>query len=384
MQKHLSVAALTGALLVTSLGLATVPATAASSDIVTVSSSTRVSDVQKLLDLINAHRTAKGLAPVKYSATLSQIAQGQSDRLVREEVIDHTDTFMTDPRAGSWNAVGEIHAVSWQVSVAELMNWWKGSTAHNKVLTDPRMQVIGIGLTYVDGSLAGEGDPWRLAGTVASYGYPDGMAPADARESVTTAPSGSTAPPAPSAPSVSPVGPFVDVPAHHQFADEVEWVKQRGLLNGWRDGTFRPGLPIERGAMAAVAYRMAGSPGYAPPAHSAYRDVAPGDPFYKEIHWAKAQGLLNGWRDGTFRPTTPIARDATAALLYRTAGSPSYAAPAVSSFPDLAPGTQFYKEIHWLRSSGITTGWNDGTFRPRASTNRDAMSAFLHRFAGRY
>ncbi|GGG43268.1 hypothetical protein GCM10011374_02040 [Kocuria dechangensis] len=383
MQKHLSVAALTGALLVTGLGVTTAPATAASSDIVTVSPSTRLTDTQQLLELINAHRRTKGLAPVKYSATLSQIAQGQSDRLVREEVIDHTDTFMTDPRAGSWNAVGEIHAVSWQVSVHDLMNWWKGSTAHNKVLTDPRMQVIGIGLTYADGSLAGDGDPWRLAGTVASYGYPDGMAPTDARESVTTAPSGSTAPSAPSAPSVTPVGPFVDVPAHHQFAAEVSWVKQRGLLNGWRDGTFRPGLPIERGAMAAVAYRMAGSPGYTAPADSAYRDVAPGDPFYKEIHWAKAQGLLNGWRDGTFRPTTPIARDATAALLYRTAGSPYYSAPATSSFSDLAPGNQFYKEIHWLQASGITTGWKDGTFRPRASTNRDAMSAFLHRFSSR-
>ena len=176
-----------------------VPATAANSDIVKASTSTRSADTQRLLDLINAHRKAKGLAPVKYSATLSKIGQEQSTRLVREEVIDHTDDFWKDERAGNWNAVGEIHSVSWQGTVTELMNWWKGSKAHNKVLTDPRMTVIGIGLTYVDGQLAGNKQGWKLVGTVASYGYPAGRAPADTRTSVGAAPA-----PAP-APSTAPI-----------------------------------------------------------------------------------------------------------------------------------------------------------------------------------
>ena len=72
------------ALAVPAAGLLTAaPATAASSDIVKVSTGTRATAAQDLLDLINAHRRAKGLSPVKYSASLSGIAQGQSDRLVR-------------------------------------------------------------------------------------------------------------------------------------------------------------------------------------------------------------------------------------------------------------------------------------------------------------
>jgi uncharacterized protein YkwD len=188
------------ALAVPTTGILTAaPAAAATSDIVEVSSSTRSADTQRLLDLINAHRKAKGLAPVKYSATLSQISQEQSSRLVREEVIDHTDDFWKDKRAGNWNAVGEIHSVSWQGTVTELMNWWKGSTAHNKVLTDPRMTVVGIGLTYVDGQLAGNKQGWKLVGTVGSYGYPEGQAPADARTTVGTVP----APKPPTAPITS-------------------------------------------------------------------------------------------------------------------------------------------------------------------------------------
>ncbi|GAA1746244.1 CAP domain-containing protein [Kocuria aegyptia] len=193
------------ALTVPATGILTAaPAAAAASDIVNVSSSTRSADAQQLLELINAHRKAKGLAPVKYSATVSGIAQGESDRLVRQEVIDHTDTFLKDSRAGAWNAAGEIHAVSWQGRVSDLMTWWKGSTAHNKVLTDPKMTVIGIGLTYVDGQLAGNKQGWKLVGTVTSYGYADGRTPADARTTVGKAPAPAPAP-APKPPSVAPI-----------------------------------------------------------------------------------------------------------------------------------------------------------------------------------
>ena len=74
-----------------------------------------------------------------------------------------------------------------------------------------------------------------------------------------------------------------------------------------------------------------------------------------------------------------------AAFLYRLAGSPEYSAPGVSPFGDVPADSQFYKEISWLASTGISTGWamEDGTkqFRPLDSVARDAMAAFLYRYA---
>lgn len=179
--------------------------------------------------------------------------------------------------------------------------------------------------------------------------------------------------------AATPSGPFRDVSSNNQFVNEITWVRDRGLLNGWSDGTFRPTRPIDRDAMAAVAYRWAGSPPYTPPRTSPYRDVPTTHPFYREITWARSMGYLRGWSDGTFRPNNQITRDATAALFYRMAGQPAYTAPATSRFRDVRPGRQFYREIHWMASRGITTGWADGTFRPMNTTNRDAMAAFLYR-----
>jgi len=182
----------------------------------------------------------------------------------------------------------------------------------------------------------------------------------------------------------APSGPFKDVASTSQFAREITWARDQKILTGWSDGTFRPLNNINRDAMAAAIYRLKGSPAYTAPITSKFTDVKPGRQFYKEIHWAESKGYLNGWKDGSFRPTTPIARDATAALLYRAAGSPAYTAPATSPFKDVTTTQPFYKEMAWLKATGISTGWSDGTFRELNPTARDAMAAFLYRFDARY
>ena len=74
-----------------------------------------------------------------------------------------------------------------------------------------------------------------------------------------------------------------------------------------------------------------------------------------------------------------------AAFFYRMAGSPAYEAPLASPFKDVKAGDVFYKEISWLASQGITTGWleADGTrsYRPVTPVKRDVMAAFIYRYA---
>lgn len=115
-----------------------------------------------------------------------------------------------------------------------------------------------------------------------------------------------------------------------------------------------------------------------------FKDVRYGQViFFTEIAWMKHTGLSNGWPDGTFRPYEPIKRDAMAAFMYRAAGSPNFTPPKKSPFKDIdARTTIFYNEITWAHAVGITTGWPDGTFRPYEPIKRDAVAAFLYRAAG--
>ncbi len=173
---------------------------------------------------------------------------------------------------------------------------------------------------------------------------------------------------------------FLDVPAGRSFEREILWLASEGVTNGYSDGTFRPLGTVNRDAMAAFLYRFANSPSFTPPNRSPFRDITPSTPFYKEITWLASTGITGGYNDGTFRPGQPVNRDAMAAFLYRFAGEPRFSSPNGSPFGDMTPSTPFFKEITWLASTEITGGYNDGTFRPGQPVNRDAMAAFLFRF----
>ena len=135
--------------------------------------------------------------------------------------------------------------------------------------------------------------------------------------------------------------------------------------------------------MIVFIYRAMGAPTYTAPRTSPFRDVAPSFVFYKELCWAFEQGIARGWGSGTnrtFRPLEPVKRDAVAAFLYRAAGEPAAKASGADRFVDVPRSHIFAKEIGWLATTGISRGWDDGTFRPNAYIKRDQMATFVMRW----
>ncbi|QAY60629.1 S-layer homology domain-containing protein [Microbacterium protaetiae] len=146
---------------------------------------------------------------------------------------------------------------------------------------------------------------------------------------------------------------------------------------GRRLRTFFTGLAVALAAAVGSTMMTAS----ASTAASTFPDVPTTSPFYHAISWLADQQITTGFADGTFRPRNQITREAMAAFLYRLSGSPDYTPPSAPTLSDVPVGSAFYKEINWLSANGITTGYPDGTFRPRNHITREAMAAFLHRYA---
>ncbi len=193
---------------------------------------------------------------------------------------------------------------------------------------------------------------------------------------------------------------FTDI-EDNEHQDHIEWMAENGLSTGWleADGTrtYRPLASINRDAMAAFLYRLAGEPEFELPNESPFSDVAfPADEadrveHFDAIMWMHESGLSTGWpeTDGTrtFRPVTPVNRDAMAAFLKRFAGQTclneeaiEYVDPSGPPFTDVPEGMMFEEEISWMKDAGISEGWGDGTYRPVTPVARDAMAAFVNRF----
>lgn len=167
----------------------------------------------------------------------------------------------------------------------------------------------------------------------------------------------------------------------HPFAEEIDWLLDNGISTGYPDGRFHGGRPVTREAMATFIYRLVHD-GQDPPGCSSepFPDVGVDNQFCGAIAWMAEEGITQGYADGTFRPTAGIARDAMAAFFHRLfadAAEPPSCTDA--PFADVGPQHPFCGEIRWMRETGISTGWPDGTYRPAAHVSREAMAAFMHR-----
>ena len=201
------------------------------------------------------------------------------------------------------------------------------------------------------------------------------------------------APAAPAVPTAAPTavplppcsaGPFSDVAVDHPFCAEIAWLAAEGLSQGYADGTFRPTAATSRQALASF---LADHAGVARGCDAArFTDVTAASPFCGAITWLAQTELTTGYGDGTFRPADAVTRQAAVAFLARYAaeltGEPVTTPCSAAPFPDVPVGHPFCAEIAWAAAVGITTGYGDGTFRPAVVVSRQATAAFLARTDG--
>ena len=188
-------------------------------------------------------------------------------------------------------------------------------------------------------------------------------------------------PPAPAA------SPFADVPQTHKYYREIAWMSTSGLSNGTMQGgsrNYQPNIAVSRGAMAAFLFRLAAPADYVAPKTPVFADVPVTHQFYREISWMRTSGLSNGTKTAAglvYQPKASVSRQAMAAFLYRLEGAKT-TPPAKSPFIDVAPGQSFYREIAWMKTSGLSNGTaakGGRVYQPKAPVSRQAMAAFLYR-----
>ena len=161
------------------------------------------------------------------------------------------------------------------------------------------------------------------------------------------------------------------------YFDAVYWAADNGIVGGWEsDNTFRPMNDCNRAAVVTFLWRLAGRP--EPASMATFKDMTGNRDFDKAISWASEQGITTGWEDNTFRPWNTCNRAAIVAFLWRFAGKPEVS--EMASFKDMTGNSDFDKAISWASAKGIVTGWDDNTFRPWNNCKRLAVVSFLYRY----
>lgn len=130
------------------------------------------SQLVAVFDAINKYRASLNLPLVRYHDTVAAMSQEWAENIASREVIEHRANFWSDARALSpTNGAGEVIAVRWDRDAAQLVEWWKGSPAHNAILRDPRFNVIGIGIAFTDGDWRTSSTRYTMWGVVNFFGF---------------------------------------------------------------------------------------------------------------------------------------------------------------------------------------------------------------------
>lgn len=95
---------------------------------------------------------------------------------------------------------------------------------------------------------------------------------------------------------------FSDVPEGHEYYDAIEYVKAEGIVVGYEDGTYRPGQLINRAEFTKIIM-AALYPSIG--GGACFPDVKQ-EWFAKFICFAKDKGVVSGYPDGQFKPAQNI------------------------------------------------------------------------------
>ena len=176
--------------------------------------------------------------------------------------------------------------------------------------------------------------------------------------------------------------PFVDVAEDAVYYDAVLWAyyhEPQQITGGYTATEFRPGNPCTRGQVVTFLWRAAGCPEPTGDT-SMFKDASSiAAPYQKAVAWAVEKGITTGFADGTFRPNDSVTRAQFVTFLWRYENRPATSG-SIAGFTDASSIAGPYQQaVAWAVEKGITTGYNDGSFRPNAICTRWAVVLFMYR-----
>ena len=175
-----------------------------------------------------------------------------------------------------------------------------------------------------------------------------------------------------------------DVAEDAPYYDSVQYCIENGLMVGVSDTTFDPEGTITRAQIVSILYRLEGKPALMNA--NIFTDVPAGSWYEKPVVWAQGKGIVSGYGDGTFHPTTPINREQMAVIIYKYAQYKGVNINAVTadtntlSYEDIFTVSSWASSaMHFCLAAGLFTADLGGNVLPKAPVSRAETAVIISR-----
>jgi len=178
-------------------------------------------------------------------------------------------------------------------------------------------------------------------------------------------------------------GNFPDVEKTYTYCEAIEWAKGEGIFKGYDNGTFQPNKALNRvealkTILEALDVNILDSVGSSLP----FPDTFVSEWYAKYLKTALSLGIVEGYKDGKFRPENSVARSEALKMLL-VAGQVKYHLIIPSStygnpYSD-TPSNEWYIKYVWLSKEHELTD-NNTLFFPNQPMTRAQFADMLYRF----
>ena len=161
----------------------------------------------------------------------------------------------------------------------------------------------------------------------------------------------------------------------------VATVSAEGELTGLAEGTTTLTatlLPSGRSVSVPVKVQALCDLGDSCPLNG-FGDLKVNGWYHDGVHWALANGVMNGVAESRFNPNGEASRAMIVTMLYRLEGAPEVSSDI--AFTDVKEGTWYAEAVRWAAANGIVNGYGDGRFGPEKQVTREQLAVMLCRYA---
>ena len=151
---------------------------------------------------------------------------------------------------------------------------------------------------------------------------------------------------------------------------------ENGVLAGDENHNLKPQANITRAEMAAVLVRLLGATEECD--LSAYKDVQEGAWYYRELSIAVNAGIFGGVSATSMQPNNPITREQAIVVLSRAFGIVDLNRTAYKEFSDNSSVSAYARDaLSAMKAQGLANGYSDGSFHPQSSITRAEVAQLL-------
>lgn len=179
---------------------------------------------------------------------------------------------------------------------------------------------------------------------------------------------------------------FTDVREGNAYFVPIAYLKEKNIINGYEDGSFKPNQQINRAEALKMLTLASGvfTDSLPEPKEAPFTDTPLSEWYTEYLSAAKEKQIINGYEDGSFKPESPINLAETLKMYFEAVKSVNpdfinYEDGQNFTFIDTAPDSWYSNYTSFAGAHNLVEVYEDNSINPNQIMTRGYLAEIIYR-----